>query len=174
MILTIKGNNSDWLAKTRSLYGSLKAREREYLKVKVELPFTLGELREWLAGLRSKAAMPASNSVGRSLWFCYLCSRPMAMASLSIDHVTPLAHSGRTSLDNLKPCCTSCNRAKGAMSLSGYRALRETVNSLHPKEQRYFWTRWSAGSRARWTEAKRADNRKAREILARVLKSKQR
>ena len=156
--------NSNWLAKTRSLYNSLKAREREYLKIRVDLPFTLGGFREWLK-------RPVNGHFS-GMWGCYLCGRVVNFQSLSIDHVIPLAHNGRTVLDNLKPCCASCNRAKGAMSLSGYRSVLETVRALHPKEQRYFWNRWSAGSRARWTEAKRADNRKAREILRRVPKSK--
>lgn len=159
--------NSDWLSKTRQLYSDLKKREREYLKVRVELPFTLEEFREWLEDIRSR------HESGWPGWKCYLCGRVLTLESVSIDHVTPLAHAGRTTLDNLKPCCTSCNRAKGAMSLTGYRAIRDTVNGLHPKEQRYFWTRWSAGSRARWTEAKRDDNRKAREILERVPKREQ-
>lgn len=159
--------NSDWLAKTRQLYGSLKAREREYLKVRVDLPFTLEDFRRWLTLRRQPNIAPG-------LWKCYLCRKLFHVRSVSIDHVTPLAHAGRTTLDNLEPCCISCNRAKGALSLTGYRVIRDAVYDLHPKEQRYFWTRWSAGSRTRWTEAKRADNRKAREILESVSKSEQR
>lgn len=161
--------NDPWLSKTRQLYSDLKKREREYLKVRVELPFTLGEFREWL--LSCEEVVPGFTE--RRAWQCYLCRRYLLIHSISADHVTPLAHNGRTTLDNLKPCCTSCNRAKGAMSLSGYRAIRDTVNTLHAKEQRYFWTRWSAGSRARWTEAKRDDARKAQDILARVSKREQ-
>lgn len=159
-----KPKGPSWLSKTRSLYGTLKRREQEYLKVKVDLPFTLEEFRAWL----NFRELAREYRGGNRTWRCYLCNRPVTIQAVSIDHVKPLAHAGRTTLDNLRPCCTSCNRAKGALSLSGYRSVIETVRQLNPNEQRYFWARWSAGSRTRWTEAKRADDRKAREILRRA------
>jgi hypothetical protein len=135
------------------------ASEREYMHVKVNLPFTRAEFRAWLA--EQTTTGPQMYDV----WSCYLCGRPVFQESISIDHVTPFAQGGRSTLGNLSVCCVNCNRAKGALSLGAYRSLKSAVGILSAQEQRYFWTRWSAGSRTRWTEGKRADDRKAREIL---------
>jgi len=42
---------------------------------------------------------------------CVYCSRPR---SLTIDHFNPVVHGGAGSIENLIPCCKSCNSSKSA------------------------------------------------------------
>lgn len=47
---------------------------------------------------------------------CYYCGRKVGYASLTMDHVIPLARGGRSTKDNLVPCCKECNtRKKGSL-----------------------------------------------------------
>lgn len=39
----------------------------------------------------------------------------------SIDHLTPKGQGGSGAIDNLVPCCRSCNSAKGGKSVEEYR-----------------------------------------------------
>ena len=41
---------------------------------------------------------------------CYLCGSPNAG---TIDHVRPISAGGRSGIENLRPCCYTCNAAKG-------------------------------------------------------------
>lgn len=41
-------------------------------------------------------------------------SRQSCPRTIKIDHVVPLSRGGSNALDNLVPCCTSCNSSKGA------------------------------------------------------------
>jgi len=45
---------------------------------------------------------------------CYLCDDPLSRATLTMDHVIPLARGGEHTLNNLRPCCGRCNSRKGA------------------------------------------------------------
>ena len=47
---------------------------------------------------------------------CYYCGRKVGYASLTMDHVVPLARGGRSTKDNIVPCCKECNtRKKGSL-----------------------------------------------------------
>ena len=47
---------------------------------------------------------------------CYYCGRRVGYAGLTMDHVIPLARGGRSTKDNLVPCCKECNtRKKGSL-----------------------------------------------------------
>ncbi|MHB8809884.1 MAG: HNH endonuclease [Desulfobulbaceae bacterium] len=43
---------------------------------------------------------------------CYYCGRKVGYADLTMDHVIPLARGGRSTRDNLVPCCKECNTKK--------------------------------------------------------------
>lgn len=43
---------------------------------------------------------------------CYYCGRKVGYTSLTMDHVIPLARGGRSTKDNLVPCCKACNTKK--------------------------------------------------------------
>lgn len=45
---------------------------------------------------------------------CYLCDRPLTAATMTVDHVLPLSRGGPDTLDNLKPCCVTCNLEKAS------------------------------------------------------------
>ena len=43
---------------------------------------------------------------------CWYCGEKVGYAQLSMDHVIPLARGGRSTKDNLVPCCKACNTKK--------------------------------------------------------------
>ncbi len=58
---------------------------------------------------------------------CPDCGRRVPRSSLSVDHKWPMSRGGRTSLNNARVICRSCNSRKGARAnvfdwLSGVRA----------------------------------------------------
>ena len=56
---------------------------------------------------------------------CYYCHRRVGFAHLTMDHVIPLARGGRSTKDNLVPCCKECNtRKKGALPVEWEEYLR--------------------------------------------------
>ncbi len=47
---------------------------------------------------------------------CYYCGRKVGYAGLTMDHIIPLSRGGRSTKDNLVPCCKECNnRKKGSL-----------------------------------------------------------
>lgn len=43
---------------------------------------------------------------------CYYCGRPVGFKNLTMDHIIPLSRGGRSTKDNLAPCCKECNTRK--------------------------------------------------------------
>lgn len=56
---------------------------------------------------------------GRACYYCgcYPDSR------VTLDHVVPRSRGGSERIENLVPCCETCNSDKGSLSLPEYRAL---------------------------------------------------
>ncbi len=46
---------------------------------------------------------------------CYYCGETFAYKDLTMDHRIPLARGGKSSKDNLVPCCKKCNSKKNSM-----------------------------------------------------------
>ncbi|MEE4136291.1 MAG: HNH endonuclease [Desulforhopalus sp.] len=46
---------------------------------------------------------------------CHYCGRKVAHSELTMDHLVPLARGGRSTRQNLVPCCKSCNNLKKSM-----------------------------------------------------------
>lgn len=46
---------------------------------------------------------------------CHYCGRQVAHSELTMDHLVPLARGGRSTRQNLVPCCKSCNTLKKSM-----------------------------------------------------------
>jgi len=46
---------------------------------------------------------------------CYYCGDRVSHKELTMDHLVPLARGGRSTKDNLVPCCKSCNTKKKTM-----------------------------------------------------------
>lgn len=63
---------------------------------------------------------------------CYLCGLPMANRDRTLDHLTPLCRGGRPyDIENLAAVHESCNKEKGALTLSEYRIMK-AVDKLLP------------------------------------------
>ncbi|NLZ18318.1 MAG: HNH endonuclease [Desulfobulbaceae bacterium] len=43
---------------------------------------------------------------------CWYCGEKVGYANLTMDHVIPLVRGGRSTRDNLVPCCKACNNKK--------------------------------------------------------------
>lgn len=43
---------------------------------------------------------------------CWYCGQKVGFHNLTMDHVIPLARGGRSTKDNLVPCCKDCNTKK--------------------------------------------------------------
>lgn len=46
---------------------------------------------------------------------CHYCGNQVAFKDLTMDHLVPLARGGRSTKDNLVPCCKTCNNRKKSM-----------------------------------------------------------
>ena len=46
---------------------------------------------------------------------CWYCGQQVGYANLTMDHVIPLARGGRSTKDNLVPCCKECNNKKKSL-----------------------------------------------------------
>lgn len=57
---------------------------------------------------------------------CQYCQDVFSAKELTLDHVVPLVHGGRTSWSNIVTCCVDCNQKKGAKTPqeAGLRLLR--------------------------------------------------
>jgi len=43
---------------------------------------------------------------------CWYCGRKVGFKGLTMDHIIPLSRGGRSTRDNLVPCCKTCNTKK--------------------------------------------------------------
>lgn len=67
-----------------------------------------------------KAEKNKARKLRRTRWWqqktasgtCYYCGQKVGYANLTMDHVIPLARGGRSTKDNLVPCCKDCNTKK--------------------------------------------------------------
>jgi len=71
-----------------------------------------------------KAERAKARSLRKTRWWqqktasgaCYYCGRKVGFANLTMDHIIPLSRGGRSTKDNLVPCCKDCNtRKKGSL-----------------------------------------------------------
>ncbi|MCL2789076.1 MAG: HNH endonuclease [Desulfobulbus sp.] len=46
---------------------------------------------------------------------CWYCGRQVGYHNLTMDHVIPLTRGGRSTKDNLVPCCKECNTSKQSL-----------------------------------------------------------
>jgi len=71
-----------------------------------------------------EAVIRAERSKARSLrktrWWqrktsagtCWYCGKKVGFKNLTMDHIIPLSRGGRSTKDNLVPCCKTCNTKK--------------------------------------------------------------
>ena len=46
---------------------------------------------------------------------CWYCGQQVGFKNLTMDHVIPLTRGGRSTKDNLVPCCKECNNQKKSL-----------------------------------------------------------
>jgi 5-methylcytosine-specific restriction protein A len=46
---------------------------------------------------------------------CCYCEKKTAFKNITMDHLVPLSRGGRSTKDNLVPCCKNCNNLKKGM-----------------------------------------------------------
>ena len=46
---------------------------------------------------------------------CYFCGKKVKFKELTMDHLLPLSLGGRSTKENIVPCCKSCNTKKKSM-----------------------------------------------------------
>ena len=67
-----------------------------------------------------KAERKKARDLRKSRWWqqktstgtCWYCGQKVGYHNLTMDHVIPLARGGRSTKDNLVPCCKECNTQK--------------------------------------------------------------
>jgi len=67
-----------------------------------------------------RAERSKARELRRSRWWqqktstgtCWYCGQKVGFKNLTMDHVIPLARGGRSTKDNLVPCCKECNIKK--------------------------------------------------------------
>lgn len=72
---------------------------------------------------------------GNPPYSCYLCGHlheTWDTSKVWHDHVIPVTKGGTYTLENIKPACRSCNRAKSNMDLEKFIDMCHRVASLHP------------------------------------------
>ena len=92
---------------------------------------------------------------------CPFCDELLSVATLSFDHATPLARGGGFTLENLLPCCLSCNTAKGVLTADEFRALWLWLKQLPHYPQHNTLARLKLGA-ARLYGGKRRSNYRRR------------
>lgn len=50
---------------------------------------------------------------------CYMCLEQFDFKDMEMDHLIPLSKGGKHEVSNVKMCCGTCNRKKGAKLISG-------------------------------------------------------
>jgi len=60
---------------------------------------------------------------------CYYCKQKVGFKNLTMDHIIPLSRGGRSTKDNLVPCCKACNtRKKNALPVEWNEYLDSLAN----------------------------------------------
>lgn len=52
---------------------------------------------------------------------CAYCGRGLTLKTMRIDHFHPKAKGGKNHIENLMPCCQSCNSTKGTLDIEDFR-----------------------------------------------------
>lgn len=60
---------------------------------------------------------------------CFFCEKKVKFKDLTMDHLLPLARGGRSTKDNIVPCCKTCNTRKQSMLPLEWEAYLETMST---------------------------------------------
>jgi hypothetical protein len=85
----------------------------------------------------------------RDNFTCQYCGRMAPDVVLEIDHIKPIAKSGKTTILNLVTSCYDCNRGKGAKKLTDNQMLKKQQDQLkmlnEKREQLKLMIKWQEG-----------------------------
>jgi hypothetical protein len=81
------------------------------------------EKREKITKNTKKEVWKKYNIANTMTGKCYVCENILDYDNMECSHVIAHALGGDISLDNLQPCCKSCNRDMGIMNLYEYKNL---------------------------------------------------
>ena len=62
---------------------------------------------------KSEVRFSKSNLYLRDQYICLYCDNQFSRSNLTMDHVIPLSHGGKTNWENIATSCSRCNGAKG-------------------------------------------------------------
>lgn len=72
------------------------------------------------------------DKTGGECWYCHKTMHPVL--DFTTDHVIPVSKGGTNDIDNLVPCCRTCNSVKGAKAVSEFKSRGDT----EPQTIRFF------------------------------------
>ncbi len=58
---------------------------------------------------------------------CHFCEKKVKFKDLTMDHLLPLARGGRSTKENIVPCCKTCNTRKKSMLPLEWEAYLDTM-----------------------------------------------
>ncbi len=87
-------------------------REIRSTSIVIKMPAVVRLLRTFKRRSR-KVRFSRINIYSRDRYRCQYCSKKLAMAECTYDHVIPRAQGGTTKWSNIATCCEPCNTRKG-------------------------------------------------------------
>jgi len=63
---------------------------------------------------------------------CYYCARPLTRLAITMDHILPISHGGRSTKSNCVVACKPCNSLKSGMPVWEWTAYVETLKNPPP------------------------------------------
>lgn len=132
-----KQEQTEWLTKTRTLYGNLKRRAAKSKSGQSQ--FTLEEFRDWLLGQQHPSATER-----RLVWKCPYCLTLLWLSEVSADHRLALIRDGATVLENLEVCCRGCNIRKDILLPGCFKELCELLRTWPLADSANIWRRLGA------------------------------
>jgi 5-methylcytosine-specific restriction protein A len=60
---------------------------------------------------------------------CFYCEKKFPFRQITMDHLVPLARGGRSTKDNIVPCCKKCNTLKKSMMPIEWDEYREMLKA---------------------------------------------
>lgn len=129
--------------RSASIYSGMKARAKKEL---AELPFSLGDFREWLDHKFTQ------DGTAR----CEYSGEMVLIENFSVDHRQPIARGGLWGLDNMAICTQKQNLRKGMMTKGEYAIFCSLIIERLPHDvQTSIWRRLEVGDVQRFSHYRR-------------------
>jgi 5-methylcytosine-specific restriction endonuclease McrA len=104
---------SDMHKKHRERCAQRNTKAGRLLRPAIPILYTLQDLRD----LVLEALGGSEHGTGH----CCYCNRLISIEDISLDHINPLNRGGLGTVQNLAPCCQTCNREKGELTADEFR-----------------------------------------------------